>query len=121
MKRRGHSRAQALVEFALLLPVQLMLLLGAFTVYQVLSVREDLKRAASEGAIAGASQASQPNRCPIAIAAGTEVFGHTPNASGCTTTSQVVELSFGYDVPIAIPFFPANHWTVDVSERAEIR
>lgn len=116
-----RSRGQALVEFALILPIQLMLFLGAFTVYQASSIRDDLKRAASEGAIAGASEPGPPRRCIHALDVTDRVLGYHPTRQSCRREDDLLAVTLTEDLPIRIPFFPVSSWRIVVTERAAIR
>lgn len=117
----ARLRGQALVEFALILPIFLMLMIGAFEVSHVLSEREELRHAAREGAIAGASEPGPPRRCINALDVAVRVLAREPTAKKCSRNDQQVIVTLTDRVPIAIPFFPANNWKVVVIERAEVR
>lgn len=115
------ARGQVLVEFALILPIQLMLFIGAFTVYDAASTRDDLKRAASEGAIAGASEPGPPRRCTHALDVADQVLGYHPTRKSCRREDDLIAVTLTEDLPIRIPFLPVSSWRIVVVERAAIR
>lgn len=72
MIRRDSSRGQGLVEFAIVLPVLMLLLVGFFDLGRVILAHDALGHAAREAAryaiVHGASSAnplSGPNACPV--------------------------------------------------------
>jgi Flp pilus assembly protein TadG len=112
-------KGQALAEFALVLPLLLTMTLGAAGVGLLEIERYELQHAATEGAIAGASDPSEPARCDRAVAVAESVLARTP-VSRCTTGSGILELSLTEDLPFPVPFV-GNTWTVSVVARAAIR
>lgn len=113
-------RGQALVEFALILPVQLVLILGALQLGVALMVRSELAHAAREAAVAGAAEPSQPRRCDTALAALAAVYGRAPDDARCSpSVGPAVEVYAAVDAPDFVPGLDA--WTIAVTERAVIR
>lgn len=112
-------RGQALVEFALILPILLLLVLGGLGVGLVEIQRYQLTHAAAEGAIAGANDHDPSTRCASALGAAVAVLGHEPTDKSCTTDS-LVSVRLVMDVPVVVPFLPSP-WRVSVIERAEVR
>jgi Flp pilus assembly protein TadG len=113
-------RGQALVEFALILPLLLLLILGGLQVGLALLTRMELVHAATEGAYAGASEPSQPRRCDTALEVLAEVYGRALDDAACVpAVGQYLELRASVDVPLFIP--GPDHWTITVTERAVIR
>lgn len=113
-------RGQAIVEFALILPLLLLLILGSLQVGVALMVRSELSHAVREAAVAGATAASQPERCPAALAALVTVFGRDPETAHCTpATGNAIEVSAAVDLPLFIP--GPDVWRISVTERAIIR
>lgn len=110
-----HRRGQALVEFAIILPLLLLLILGTFQVGIGLVVRYELGHAASEAAIVGASDGT----CVAALAALVEVYGRAPDESGCTRDASLVEVSAGVELPMLLPV--GDGWFIRVAARAGIR
>jgi Flp pilus assembly protein TadG len=122
-----HLHGQALVEFALILPLLLMLSLGGVSVGLLLLDRYELQHAATEGAIAGAdnrgasdSNPSRAERCRDAIGTATRILGRRPMEASCTARSRMVELHLAENLPLLIPFVGDN-WRVAVVARSEFR
>jgi uncharacterized membrane protein len=113
-------RGQALVEFALVLPLLLMLSLGGVTVGLLLLDRYELQHAASEGAIEGASTHGPRAECRDATAAAIRVLGRRPDEIGCTARGRLVELHLAERLPLLIPFV-GDSWRVSVIARALVR
>lgn len=113
-------RGQALVEFALVLPLLLLFTLGAFQVGVALMVRAELAHAAREGAIAGANEPAQPRRCDTALAVLAEVYGRSPDDARCIpAVGSSIEVHAAIRLPLFIP--GPDAWTIAVTERAVIR
>jgi Flp pilus assembly protein TadG len=113
-------RGQALVEFALVLPVLLLLILGSMQVAVALMVRAELAHAAREGAIAGAAEPDQPKRCDTALAALAEVYGRPLDDAKCVpAVGNAIEVSADVDLRLFIPGW--DHWRLAVTERAIVR
>lgn len=121
------KRAQALVEFALILPIFLMLALGGVTVGLLILDRYELQHAASEGAIAGAEQPGQGGgiglrtlRCRNAIAAAVAILGRRPAETDCMVRGRLVEVHLAETLPLLVPFV-GDSWRVSVIARAQAR
>jgi hypothetical protein len=109
-----------MVEFALILPLLLLLILGGLQVGLALLTRMELVHAASEAAIAGASTPAPPRRCPTALAVLAEVYGRDPDDARCTPSARrQLEVRAVVNLPLFIP--GPDHWTIVVTERAAIR
>ena len=66
MLRRGSSRGQSMVEFALILPVLVLLLVGFFDLGRVVVANDGLTHAAREAArLAIVHGGSSANPCPV--------------------------------------------------------
>lgn len=114
-------RGQALVEFALVLPILLLLLLGSMQVGVALLVRYQLEHAVSEAAIAGATAASQPERCPAALAALAEVYRGSIQDAACVPSSgTAIQVTARVDLLLFIPA-PTDHWSIEATGRAIVR
>jgi Flp pilus assembly protein TadG len=107
-----------LIEFALVLPLMLVLILGVFQVGLLLLMRTELVHAAQQGAIAGAAEPAVPRRCTTAIATAEVIYGSAPDDSQCAQPGNIVTLRLLDAVPVVSPFGP---WTVDVTARAVTR
>ena len=96
-------RGQALVEFAIILPILLMLMLGGAGVGLLILNRMTLQHAAQEAAIAGADQGG----CSGALGAVPQVLGYEPDSKACEERGQLVEVTLTQSVariaPIALP------------------
>jgi len=109
---------QALVEFALILPIFLMLILGGVTLGLLEIHRYELVHAAIEGASAGADVRGR-SQCRIAVDTAIGVLGR-PASSSCRVLSRYLELSLSETVALPVPFL-GNSWTVSVTERSSFR
>jgi hypothetical protein len=89
MTRRGPSRGQALVEFALILPIFILLLVSIFDLGHVVWANDSLATAAREGArFAVVHGGSNSSKCPQGPLAAT--YGGTidpPTTCGFTPSS----------------------------------
>lgn len=102
-----HGRGQALVEFALVLPLLLLVILGAAQLGLALIVRLELAHAAIEG--------SRAIDCDAALAVVVEVYGRTPTRLGCRADERLLTVDAAVDVPLLIG---VGHWRVAVTERS---
>lgn len=116
-----HPGGQALVEFALILPIFLMLLVGGFWVGIGLIGLGNLAHAASEGATIGAAFPGPPQRCPKAIAAARAVYPRPGVSITCTASGQLVTVVAEMDLQIAIPGVDARSWHLKATERGAVR
>lgn len=115
---KGSSSGQALVEFALILPILLFLILGGMQLGLLLIDRIQVQHAAQEGAIAGASEASVPRRCTVAEATVPKVLGRDPTEVRCTAPGDLMVVTVHDVLPLVAPF----GWNeVDVTARAQVR
>lgn len=85
MDRKG----QALVEFALVTPLLLLILLGGVGVGLLVVNRIELLHAAQEAAISGAQQ----NGCTGALGRVPQILGYEPDKKSCEVQGQVVEVT----------------------------
>lgn len=113
-------RGQALVEFALILPLLMLLILGGIQVGIGLMTRYELVVAAAEGADTGALDRTPETRCTTALAATTAVYAHPLAALDCSSPSGLVEVTASVDLPLLFPLFGTT-WRISVSERAPVR
>jgi hypothetical protein len=120
-------RGQAMVEFALILPLLLMLSLGGVTVGLLLLDRYELQHAATEGAISGAgirgasnSEPTRAERCRDAVSTAARILGRRPMEAGCEARGGMVELHLAESLPLLIPFV-GDSWRVAVVARSEFR
>ena len=109
-----------MVEFALILPLLLTLLLGGATVGILLIDKMQLTHAAIEGADSGASFPSARQRCPKALSTAAAVLGRTTAEASCRSRGGLVEVSLGDKLPLLVPFV-GDSWWVRVTERSSIR
>jgi Flp pilus assembly protein TadG len=114
---RSTSRhaGQAMAEFALILPILLILILGTFQVGIALLMQTQLTHAAQQGASAGANEQAVPRRCTVAQDTARTVYGRVPSGTQCSQPGNVVELTISDMAPIVSPFGP---WTLDATARA---
>jgi len=107
----GDDRGQALVEFALILPILLLLLIGLFEFARAWNVYQVVTDAAREGARKGVLDDGQGNAEAEAVVRQALANGRVnPNAAGVTIsvtgansmTGQPVTVEIG--VPYSFPF-----------------
>jgi Flp pilus assembly protein TadG len=106
---------QAVVEFALILPILLVLILGTIQVGLALTVRMQVVYAAQQGAVTGANDPAVPQRCDTAITTAQTVYIGDLDDAQCTQPGNVVTLVLSDTVPMVSPFGP---WVVRVSAKA---
>lgn len=94
-RRNYGGRGQALVEFSLILPILLVLILGTFQVGLLLGLREQLGHAAREAAIVG---------CPADETVAT-LLGRTPALVECHVTDGITEVTVSDPAERVAPFF----------------
>jgi len=111
-------RGQALLEFAIITPLMLFILLGGISIGLIILDRYELQHAATEGAISGADV--HFGRCGEAIAVANRVLGRRPGSASCVVRGRVLELSLSESLPIFIPAL-ANPFPIAVSSRAALR
>jgi uncharacterized protein YacL len=106
-------RGQALVEFALILPIMMLILLGSMGLGLTILHREQMQHAANEIAIAAASETCVPAMTKL-----DKILGYTPDESSCIVTGQIVEVRVSSSWPALLPMLPE---TIGVSARAVVR
>jgi hypothetical protein len=107
---RRPSRGQALIEFALVLPILLMLIVGGAGVGLLILNRMILQQAANELAI----EASATD-CSAAMNRTDEVLGYQPDSAACDEQGQLFTVTLSHSWPALIPLLPE---TVAVQGRA---
>jgi Flp pilus assembly protein TadG len=83
-------KGQAMVEFALILPLMLLLILGLFQVGLAQLTATRLTHAAQQAAIAGAAEPSVSDRCDTATVTASVIYGSTPDDTQCTQPGNVI-------------------------------
>lgn len=111
-------RGQALVEFALILPIMLIVILGTIGVGFLFLVRMEITHAAQEAAEWGARN-PQPD-CAAVLVRVDHVFGRKPSGSDCKITGDMVEVTVWQETPVVVPLVPLPT-EVNVTQRALIR
>lgn len=107
--RRGE-RGAAAIEFALVLPVLLLLVIGLIEFSRLYNIQISLSNAAREGARSMAIHNSQPTAKTAAIAAAPSI---SPNVSGgqisitpaACAANQVVTVTITYSVSLLSGYF----------------
>jgi hypothetical protein len=97
-------RGQALVEFAIVTPLLLVMLLGTLTVGLWMVWLGQLSHAAIEGAKAGA--ANPGNSCGMAVTVARQVYPWSLETAVCEVRGQFVELELTDLLPITSPMWP---------------
>ena len=140
----GEECGAEIVEFAVVLPALLMLLIGMIWLGRAYNIYETITRAAREGArYAGAptcAKCASPNTSPNAsqvqavVDASLTVSALDPTqktnysfqtgvtlnpASDATETGVII--SFGYPMKLVIPFTSLNASTITISTRVQMR
>lgn len=110
-------KGQALVEFALITPILLVLMLGGLSVGLLVLDRIVLTHAAQEAAVWGASHAGD---CSGALARVPQVLGRQPDSKVCDRFGQVIEVTLSDDRPVLAPLVPLPT-SVTVTARAMVR
>lgn len=117
--RRRDQRGAAAVEFALVLPILLLLVFGIIAYGYMLSFRQSMSQAAAEGARAAAVNVNAGARETEAIAAVNEALGAygvscsdagmtctyrlVKGTADCATECAEIQLSYDYDAEPLIP------------------
>jgi Flp pilus assembly protein TadG len=82
-----------MVEYAILLPfVLLLVIMPAFHLGLGLSLREELRHAARQAAVAGANQPAVPRRCDTARATVPRILGRAPAEVRCSEPGHDLEV-----------------------------
>jgi Flp pilus assembly protein TadG len=92
MRRHRRQRGQELVEFALVAPVFLFLMLGGFDVLRVVQVSNTAADAARQGArqaVSAAVAADQPFSSPNGQPCSGTTFTSAATGAGCLTDAQI--------------------------------
>jgi Flp pilus assembly protein TadG len=124
----SRSWGQALVEFAIILPLILLLILGSVQVGEALIVRYDLGHAVIEGADTGAGVRGVPNECKAALAALAEVYGRPTYNATCKSTKGLIEVGATADLRLLLNLGGAvchtdpgsRCWPIRVTARSEV-
>lgn len=116
-KDRHESRGASMVEFALVLPVLVLLLFGVIEFTRAYNAKTSMTHAAREGArtlalrgsVSDAQarvRASSPslNQANLTIT--------TTPASGTCTPGQTVTVVVSYRMPYSIPLFRSGEWSL---------
>lgn len=108
-------KGQALVEFAIVTPVMLLIILGGVSVGLLLLNRTELQHAAQEAAVSGAMEGG----CAGALGVVPQILGYEPDEKSCDETGQIVEVTLTNEVsrisPLPLPD------SITVSARAMLR
>ena len=104
-----------MIEFALVTPILLLMILGLFQMGLGLLVNMQLVHAANQGAVAGANEPAVPQRCATAIATAETVYGGELDDAQCVQPGNLVTLTLTDTVRAVSPFGP---WVVNATARA---
>lgn len=97
-------RGQVLVEFALILPLLLLVLLQGLQLGLIEVRTLELQFATSEAAIAGASEPSPARRCDTAQTVFDEAFSRPADPVKCTAIGEDFTVQASYGVAVISPF-----------------
>ncbi len=92
-----------MVEFALILPIMLGLIMGGMWVALFLLYRTELQHVAQETAIVVASE-----DCHSATSTAAQVLGHAPQDVECKITGNIARLTLVEPWPQFMPFLPSS-------------
>ena len=109
-------RGQALVEFAIITPILLMLILGGAGVGLLLLNRMELQHAAQEAATSGAIAGG----CSGALGVVPRILGSEPDDKACEEVGQIVEVTLSRRSATIVPLVPLPEF-VTVTARALVR
>jgi Flp pilus assembly pilin Flp len=88
-----RESGQAMVEYAILLPfVLLVVIMPAFHLGLGLSLREELRHAARQAAVAGADEPAVPQRCDTALATVPLILDREPAEVRCSESADALEV-----------------------------
>lgn len=108
MKERMSQRGQSLVEFTLLLPVLMVLLLGLLDVGRLYYAYVAVTDAASEGANYGARNPSDTTEIKARASMATEgLVEVSPDDVTITSSSDLITVTVTYDHSLLTPFIGA--------------
>ncbi len=105
-------RGQALVEFAIILPLMLVVILGGIGVGLLLLERMQLQHTANVVATFAAT-----SNCAGALGRVPQVLGHEPDAKSCDVRGQLVEVTLRDSFRMIVPLVPLPS-TIVVDARA---
>lgn len=111
-------RGQAMAEFALILPIMLVLILGTIGVGFLFLIRMEITHAAQEAAEWGASHPQAD--CAAVLVRVDQVYGRAPSGSSCVTHADMVEVTVWQETPVVVPLVPLPT-EVTVTQRALVR
>jgi len=115
--RRRKQRGAALVEFAIVLPVLVLLLFGIIEFTRAYSAKTTMTHAAREGARTLAlrgtvSDAQARVRASSPSLNQSNLTITTVPASGVCTPGQTVSVVVSYQMPYSIPMFRSGDWSL---------
>ncbi len=96
------QRGQAIVEFALILPIMLGLIMATLWLSLFLVYRTQLQHVAQETVIAVAYE-----DCNAATSAAAHILGHAPDNLVCKITGNVARVTVRESWPQMMPFLPS--------------
>jgi Flp pilus assembly protein TadG len=114
--RRGWG--QALVEFAIVAPLLLFILVGGLGLGLALVDRYELQHAVTQGAIAGAAEHNPRRQCDEALRVERAILGRRPAGEACRTAARLLVVSA--DDPLPLPIPGLSGFRVGATARAEI-
>lgn len=106
----GHPRGQALIEFALVLPLFLFIVVGGLGLGITLVHRMQLQHAAQEVAVEAATV-----NCTEALTRADDLLGYQPQTATCNVSGQMVTVNLAHSFPALLPFLPES---ISVTARA---
>lgn len=101
-RKRRILPGQALVEFALVTPILLLMILGLVGVGLLVTDRTLLIHAAQEAAVAGAMDEAQA--CVVAEATAEEIYPGILTTADCAVRGTYIEVTVGHDIAWPIQF-----------------
>lgn len=119
MKKRG-AKGQALIEFAVVVPLLMLLILGIFEFGRIFNAQLVVMQSVREGArravvVTGATQAAKETAASAQAVSATQAYGNnvgialTVGTPTFTTvsgdTNKKITVSAYYDVPLVFPAF----------------